>query len=127
MLKKIVVIDDQPDQTKLISASLKKLAIESDTYNDSEQALEALIDTEILPDGIFLDIVMPKMNGYEFLSKLFTDKRFKRIPVILITGAKELPTYATEEFDGFPITLVHKPLNVRDMLLSIADMRKKLS
>jgi CheY-like chemotaxis protein len=53
--------------------------------NNGEEALTILKGKEIIPDIIILDLNMPKMNGFEFLSILKADEYLKYIPAIVLT------------------------------------------
>lgn len=57
--------------------------------SDAEDALNFLRGSHNLPDLIFLDINMPKMDGFEFLVHLKRDQRLKTIPVIFYSTTKE--------------------------------------
>ncbi len=84
---RIIIIDDDAETMDLM---VKQLEILYDTegFSSGEDALEALrrAKDERLPSLILLDISMPVMDGYEVLRKLKESKRFKRIPVVFLTG-----------------------------------------
>lgn len=84
----ILVVDDTPDNLTLMSGLLQ------DTYivkvaNNGEKALKIAMG-EIQPDLILLDIMMPKMDGYEVCRRLKADAKTKDIPVIFITAKTEM-------------------------------------
>jgi len=85
--KKILLIDDSEDMRILMRMLFKPEGYEIDEATDGQQALE-MLDTEFVPDLIFLDYNMAGMDGPEFLKVL--EKKFPRIfaavPVILLTG-----------------------------------------
>ena len=83
----ILVVDDTPDNLKLMSGLLK------DTYrvkiaNGGEKAL-AIAASDSPPDLILLDIMMPEMDGYEVCRRLKADRRTRNIPVIFLTAKAE--------------------------------------
>ena len=87
MEKKIFMIidDDEDDRSFFIEAIVKK-KINSPLYieaNDGEDALRKLLKVKQLPDFIFLDINMPRMDGRECLKQLKQDDKLKHIPVIM--------------------------------------------
>jgi two-component SAPR family response regulator len=125
MIRDIIIIDDEVDMAKLISVGLDRLAIPNKYYVDPKLALEELLASKEMPDGIFLDILMPTLSGYDFLVTLYEDERFHSVPVILITAAKKLPPYATEQFEKYPIALVQKPINISSMLTIMAELRSR--
>lgn len=80
----ILIIDDTPHSIKVLGHSL------SDDYNvmiatGGRQALQ-LLEQEMLPDLILLDVVMPGMDGYETCRRLKNNNRTKDIPVIFVTA-----------------------------------------
>ena len=86
--KSILVVDDTPDNLTLISALLE------DTYivkvaNNGEKALKIALAASS-PDLILLDIMMPKMDGYEVCRRLKTEDKTRTIPVIFLTAKAEV-------------------------------------
>lgn len=85
MNKTILIIEDEPYLRDMYSYVLKK-DYTIITANDGE---EALIRVKEKPDLILLDIMMPKMNGFEVLKILKSQEETKKIPVVLITNLAE--------------------------------------
>jgi CheY-like chemotaxis protein len=88
MNKRILVIDDDNDDRELFSEALASVdpVIVCDQAIDGAQALKRLASQEIdTPDIIFLDINMPVMNGWQFLTRLKSEEEYKNIPVIVYT------------------------------------------
>ncbi|CAK0749741.1 putative cyclic di-GMP phosphodiesterase VC_1348 [uncultured Gammaproteobacteria bacterium] len=83
----ILVVDDTPDNLKLMSALLKDL-YKVKIANGGEKAL-AIAASETPPDLILLDIMMPKMDGYEVCERLKSDRATRDIPVIFLTAKAE--------------------------------------
>ena len=86
MNKRILVVDDDNDDRELFSEALASVdpVIVCDQATDGAEALKRLSTREIdKPDIIFLDINMPVMNGWQFLSKLKSEDQYKNIPVIV--------------------------------------------
>lgn len=82
-MEKILLIDDEPDIIEFLKYNLEKEGYDVLTGNDGYQALE-LISRE--PDLIILDVMMPKLDGFEVLERIRADKRYKDIPVIFLTA-----------------------------------------
>ncbi|HIJ38139.1 MAG TPA: two-component system response regulator, partial [Rhodospirillaceae bacterium] len=83
----ILVVDDTPDNLKVMSGLLKDL-YRVKIANSGEKALSiALSDTP--PDLILLDIMMPEMDGYEVCRRLKADRRTREIPVVFLTAKAE--------------------------------------
>src|SRR5258707_14284153 len=85
-IKKIIVIDDDPDERFFFSEALKNSAIAFNCsfYEDAVKALHILQSDNIeTPDFIFVDLNMPKMSGMEFLTALRKLRRYSHVPVIV--------------------------------------------
>ncbi len=80
----ILVIDDEPAVTEIIDAFLSNAGYEVITENDAARGL--LKAKKLTPDVIFLDIMMPEINGYDICNELKHDPNTENIPVIFLTG-----------------------------------------
>ncbi|QTA87776.1 sigma 54-interacting transcriptional regulator [Desulfonema magnum] len=106
--QKILIVDDEPDNIRILASSLtgdyKLIGATS-----GREALEC-VTAESPPDLILLDIMMPDMSGYEVLSELKTYKKAQDIPVIFITSMDK----AADEIRGLELgasDYVIKPFN----------------
>lgn len=82
-MKKILIIEDEHSLVDLLVEKLKKENYDVDFAYDGEAGYAKV--AEFKPDLILLDIVMPKMDGYEVLEKLNNDKN--EIPVVIISNS----------------------------------------
>ncbi len=82
--KRILVVDDEPFILKSLAFVLKKEGFEVDTAANGIEALEIIEHRK--PDLIFLDVMMPKMNGLELCKKMKDDPQLKDIYVIILTA-----------------------------------------
>ncbi len=85
MAKKILIIEDEEILLDLLKKKLSDLGYEVYTAKDGEAGLEAV--KEIVPDLILLDIIMPKMGGFEVMERLQEDESLKTIPIIVISNS----------------------------------------
>lgn len=81
---KILVIDDQPEVLEIVSEFLKKEGYQVMTESSGVKGIEKA--KSFRPDLILLDIIMPKMDGYEVCRALKEKEGTKNIPVIFLTG-----------------------------------------
>lgn len=86
-MKKILIVDDEQD----IVESLK-FVLEVNDYTcfcayNGEDGLK--MAKEIMPDLIILDVMMPKINGYKISRLLKYDKKYKDIPIIMVTARSQ--------------------------------------
>lgn len=81
----IISIDDQPEIGKLMGAVLRKAGYQFISIQDNLNAVSRIISYQ--PSLIFLDINMPIINGYEVCTQIRRVPEFKKIPIIMLTGA----------------------------------------
>jgi len=84
MAKKILVVDDEQNIIKVLQARLEAEGYEVVTASDGEEALQK-VGTE-KPNLIILDIMMPKIDGFEVCRRLKRDETFQHIPVVMLTA-----------------------------------------
>lgn len=116
----ILIVEDNPSISKLFSAILKHDGY--NTYNASNglDALEVMDKQQI--DLIVLDIMMPKMDGYEFCDTLRKCNDFT--PILMVT-AKQLPE---EKCKGFLVgtdDYMVKPINEKEFLLRVKVLLRR--
>lgn len=85
---KILVVDDNKVNVELIRAQLKPYRYEIIAAYDGEEALTKV--SKYLPDLVLLDLMMPKVSGYEVCKAIKQNKETQFIPVIVITALQEL-------------------------------------
>jgi len=81
--KRILVVDDDPINRKLIVKILSKKDFESIEAGNGVEAFSVLTNNDI--DIILLDVVMPVMNGIEFLKEIKTKPEYTNLPIIILT------------------------------------------
>ena len=80
------MVDDDADVRLLLREVLEENSYFVLTAADGEKALRLLQEHPVVPDVIILDMMMPGMDGWEFLARKHEDPRLADIPVILCTG-----------------------------------------
>lgn len=85
--KKILVIEDESDIATTLELVLAMENLDVRLSFNGKEALDAL-ESGYKPDLIVSDIMMPIMNGYEFIHEFRKDSRFKTIPIVLTSAAK---------------------------------------
>lgn len=81
---KVLVVDDEEYIQHILNFSFSAEGYQVITANDGEEAIEKAKNEN--PDVIVLDIMMPKMDGYEACRRLKSDPKTRNIPVILLTA-----------------------------------------
>jgi len=86
--RKILIVEDSPESIELLKLNLKDENYELFTAKDGEEAL--LKTKEVAPDLILLDILLPKLDGFQVCEELKTRPETMFIPIIMITALKDL-------------------------------------
>jgi len=82
-MARILIVDDSPTQTLSLSKILKKHGHEILTAKDGEEGVEVALAE--LPDLVLMDVVMPKINGFQATRQITKDPLTSHIPVIIVT------------------------------------------
>jgi DNA-binding response OmpR family regulator len=88
MAKKILVVDDEPDIVTMVASRLEALGYEIVSASDGKDALEKARTTK--PDLVVLDLMLPKLNGYEVCHSLGTDPQHRDTPVVMLTASGQV-------------------------------------
>lgn len=91
-MSKILIVDDLPTEVQLMQEAISKLGHSSIVATDGEQALEMAKREN--PDLVLLDVVLPRMDGFQVCRKMKKDPQTAKIPVILVSSK-------TQESDKF--------------------------
>jgi CheY-like chemotaxis protein len=83
---RVLVIEDDAESREALCHILELHGFEPYEAADGLEALEYLRNADTKPLVIVLDLRMPRMNGWEFLNSLCTDKELKSIPVVVLSG-----------------------------------------
>jgi len=84
-MKKLIIIEDEETLLNLLDKKLNKEGYSVDIARDGEEGLEKIRNNR--PDLILLDIVMPKMGGFEVMEILKKDEELNTIPIIIISNS----------------------------------------
>jgi PleD family two-component response regulator len=113
----ILIIDDQPDNIRTLSAMLARAGYKVRKALNGETALEA---AQVLsPDLILLDIMMPQMDGYEVCSALKASAATREIPVIFLSALSETSD-KTQAFAVGGLDYITKPFQAEEVLLRVS-------
>jgi CheY-like chemotaxis protein len=83
-MSRILVVDDEPTCRGPLAKLLELEGFEADTAEDGLQAMERIEQRP--PDLIVLDLLMPRMDGVQFLEELRKDRKWSSTPILLVTG-----------------------------------------
>ncbi len=85
---RILLVDDNPANIELLKLQLRSSGYDLETAQDGLQALDKVRSWK--PDLVLLDLMMPKMSGYEVCQFMKSDREFCFIPIIIVTALREL-------------------------------------
>lgn len=112
----ILLVDDELNSRKLVKLLLEREGYKALTAANGEEGL--LLAKVQQPSLILLDIIMPKMNGFEMLRRLREDQDTKGIPVVMVTAKGTEHDIATSfRFGAF--FHIEKPYETKDLLQKI--------
>jgi CheY-like chemotaxis protein len=114
--KKILVVDDSSTVLFVEKMILSNGEYEVVTARDGQEGLEKAVAER--PDLILMDVVMPRMDGYEACRQLRSREDTKGIPVVLVTTRDELQRAERADACGWKDCLA-KPVNALDLLATV--------
>ena len=126
---KVLVVDDNAQNLELLVAYLDSLKCRVITAVDGIEALEKI--ERDCPDLILLDIMMPRMSGYEVCRKIKSDPKTRDTPVIMVTALNELGDIqrgvesGTDDFITKPVNRLELVTRVKS-LLRVRHLRSEL-
>jgi two-component system cell cycle response regulator len=129
--KRILVVDDHPDNIQVLRARLEARGYLVDEAGDGEQALEHVY-TLPHPHLILLDVMMPKIDGLEVVRRIKSDESLPFIPVIMQT-ALDTTESMVQGLDAGADDYIAKPINFRELdarvksLLRIQSLQSSLA
>jgi len=122
MSRRILVVDDEVELLKAMSIRLKASGYEVITAQDGQEGLEKA--KRLIPDLIVLDVLMPKLDGYEVCRLLKFDEKYKYIPVIMLTAKAQDIDKATGKKVGAD-DYITKPFETQDLIEKIKKHLKE--
>ncbi|HLD45794.1 MAG TPA: response regulator, partial [bacterium] len=116
---KILVVDDNETNVELICMHLKPYNYDIRKAYDGDQAIKMIIQEE--PDLILLDLMMPKISGYEVCQQIKSNPKTALIPIIIITALRELEDKIKAMELGADDFLI-KPFNKLELLTRVKSL-----
>jgi signal transduction histidine kinase/CheY-like chemotaxis protein len=110
----VLVVEDEPSIRHMVRRFLEREGWTAREAGNGEEALDAVRESE--PGIILLDLMMPVMNGFDFLRELRKHKSWRKIPVVIMT-AKDLTIEEQAQLKGNVELVLQKGLYTRERLL----------
>lgn len=121
MKKKVLLVDDEPDIIEFMQYNLEKEGYEVITANDGSEALNKIHSK---PDLIILDILMPRMDGFEVCRRIRNLRGFENTPVIFLTAKSG----EADEIQGLELgasDYIQKPVSTKKLIARIKSNIRK--
>ena len=118
-VKKILIVEDEEDLVKLLTLQLKNAGYDVVSAKDGQEGLEKV--RAEMPDLVLLDVMMPKIDGFQVCRLLKFDNQFKHIPIIMLTARglpKDEKTGAEVGADRYMV----KPFEGKKLLKTIEEL-----
>jgi two-component system alkaline phosphatase synthesis response regulator PhoP len=129
---RILIADDNEANVELLEAYLSGLGHDIEIAIDGQDTLDKVVSFQ--PDLILLDIMMPKLSGFEVCQKLKEDSRTSRIMILMVTALNELGDIeraveaGTDDFLSKPVNKIELVKRVENMLMlrGVSDELERL-
>jgi DNA-binding response OmpR family regulator len=117
MSKKIMVVDDEPDILTTVGQMLEMSGFEVIRAINGKECIQKLTDCISNPDLILLDIMMPKISGWDVAAKIKENPKWNSIPIVFLTAKGDTMSIgmggmASEDY-------IVKPFDVKDLIVRI--------
>jgi CheY-like chemotaxis protein len=117
----VLVVDDNQQNLELLQVYLEDIDCQTIPAHDGIEALEIIRKNP--PDLVLLDVMMPKMSGFEVCKKIKNDPKTTDIPVIMVTALNEFRDIE-RGIDSGTDDFLSKPINKLELLVRVKTMLK---
>jgi DNA-binding response OmpR family regulator len=119
MGKRILIVDDEPNIVTSLEYLMKREGYEVQIAGDGEAGLKAAASSA--PDLILLDIMLPKMNGFEVCERLRGDPRCRGMKIVMLTAKGRQADTARGMAAGADL-YVTKPFSTRELVAQVKQI-----
>lgn len=118
---RVLVVEDEEDVRELLTHQLAGAQLSVDTAENGKEALEKVARSA--PDLVLLDLMMPQMDGFDFVTHMQKDRQWRKIPILVLT-ARDLTEEDRRRLEGGVLRIFQKGASSREELLS--EVRERL-
>ena len=119
---RILLVDDEPGLRTAVQAYLNDEGFDVTTALDGEDGFQKA--TQIIPDVVITDVMMPRCDGYELLKQLRTDERLGGTPVIFLT-AKGMTLDRTQGYEAGVDDYISKPFDPDELVARVKNVVRR--
>jgi two-component system alkaline phosphatase synthesis response regulator PhoP len=116
---RILIVDDNQQNCELLDAYLADEGYQIEMVYDGQQTLDAVARQQ--PDLILLDIMMPRLSGYEVCHRLKSAEATRRIPILMITALAEMSDIE-KGIDAGADDFLTKPINKLELITRVRSL-----
>jgi len=120
---KILVVEDETFLVKIYSVKLKKEGYDIQIAMDGEEAVK--LSQTFKPDLILLDLILPKLNGFEALEQIRKKSATKKTPVIVLSNLGQEEDIKRAESLGADDYLVKANFSIQDVVQKVKEVLEK--
>ena len=124
MSRRILIVDDEPDVSRLLAFSLRTAGYETNEVATGKSALDAT--AALKPDVVILDLMLPDLTGYEVCRRLRADPMLGEAGILILTARGE----EIDRIAGFEVgadDYVVKPFSVREVVLRVQGLMRRVA
>ena len=125
-MPRVLVVDDTASIRFLIRTNLELAGFDVDEAVDGVDCLEVLSRTEVLPDAITVDVMMPRMDGVATVTAIRADPRTAKIAIIMVSTQGH-PADIQRGMDAGVDAYITKPFDPDHMVETVADVIERLA
>ena len=122
MVKKVLIADDEPNIVVSLEFLMKQKGYDVKVVSNGEDALNAV--AEFGPDLILLDVMMPRMSGYDVCQKVRENPAWQGIKIIMLS-AKGRDVEVTKGMAVGADAYVTKPFSTQSLVATVGEMLKE--
>jgi CheY-like chemotaxis protein len=115
-MPRVLIADDNPQNAELLDAHLDGIGYETRITANGEETLSAV--KEWAPDVVLLDVMMPKLSGFEVCKRMKADPATSNTAVLMVT-ALDQPTDVARAFDAGTDDFLTKPIHKAELVLRV--------
>jgi CheY-like chemotaxis protein len=115
-MKKILIVDDSNTNVVLLEAILNSRGYQIQTAYNVDEAQHMMARER--PELILLDLLMPKISGYQFLDELKRNEKTRDIPVIIVSAVTDAPNIQ-KTFDLGAVDYIEKPVDINALVSKV--------
>ncbi|MDY7003143.1 MAG: response regulator transcription factor [Cyanobacteriota bacterium] len=119
---KILLVDDEPGLREAVQAYLEDSGFNVNVASNANEGWDIL--QSYLPDLVITDVMMPQIDGYQFLQKLREDPRFKALPVVFLT-AKGMTTDRIQGYQAGCDAYLSKPFDPEELVAIVENLLER--